>query len=410
VRSSLALFVAAALGLAPSVASAGGLDLPILYTARHAGAGGTAIAGVSDAASIFHNPAGLAGVHGLSLLGNLSLVFTNLQTNPAYPDENVETGNSVAPAPFLAAAYHPVPLVALGLGVYPVGAVSGTFHYDDINGVPTLNAQNTLAFEVSPGIAFRPVDQLSIGVGYRITVIRFQRQLGNAANPVLVDVDATGVDFTGFRLGAQWRPTPWLSLGIVYRPRIQPVASAAHGHLLGLAASNVQATVVFPAKLGAGVRADLGPVSLAADYEFVWNSQFRSIHLAGDLPGQPPIGADFLFNWSDSSTVKLGAEYRATSNVTLRAGYAWDGVYENLHFPDTFSQPAVPGHYFTLGGGYRGDSWEVNVALALRPDQSSTVRQQDIASQAECRFCTYPGVYASRLDMALIDFSKDFDL
>jgi long-subunit fatty acid transport protein len=155
---------------------------------------------------------------------------------------------------------------------------------------------------------------------------------------------------------------------------------------------------------------DLDAVSVALEYELTFNSQFKTIHLSGDLPGQPPIGADFVFNWSDSSTVKVGAEYRFSPQTALRAGYAFDGVFANLHYPDTFAQPAAVGHYFTLGAGYRGDGWAVDAAVSVRPDESMVIRTQDIASTSECRFCTYAGTYASRLDMALVDFSKTFDL
>jgi long-subunit fatty acid transport protein len=409
-RAYAVLAAAFALGVLPAPALAGGLDLPIVYTARQAGMGGTGIAGVNDASSVFHNPAGLTGVHGLQVLGNLTLVLSNLETSPGYPNQNVQTGNSLAPAPFLAAAYRLNHYVAVGLGAYPIGAVSGTFHYKDVNGIPTLNSQDTIAFEVSPAVAVIPIKELSLGVGYRVTIVQFKRHLGGESNPVLVDVDSLGANFAGLRVGAQWHPLQELSLGLVFRPEVKVTTSADSGHLLGLAASNIQAELTYPSKIGAGVRLDLESVSVAADYEFVWNSQFKTIHLSGDLPGQAPISTDFVFNWSDSSTVKLGAEYRPRPEIALRVGYAWDGPFANMHYPDTFAQPAAAGNYVTLGAGYKGETWAVNLALAYRPDETTIIQTQDIASQAECRFCTYAGTYSSRLDMALLDFSKDFDL
>ena len=409
-RAQVVLAAALAFGLLPGAALAGGLDLPIAYSARQAGMGGTAIAGVNDASAVFHNPAGLTGVHGLQVFDNLTLILSNLETSPGYPNQNVQTGNTLAPAPFLTAAYRLNHYVALGLGAYPLGAVSGTFHYNDINGIPTLNSQSTIAFEVSPAIAVTPIKELSLGVGYRVTIIQFDRHLGGESNPVLVDVNSLGANFTGLRVGAQWHPLQELSLGLVFRPEVNVTTSADSGHLLGLAASNIQAKLTYPSKLGAGVRLDLESVSVAADYEFVWNSQFKTIHLSGDLPGQAPISTDFVFNWSDSSTFKLGAEYRPTPEIALRIGWAWDGPFANTHYPDTFTQPTAAGNYLTLGAGYKGESWALNLALVYRPDETTVIQTQDIASQAECRFCTYAGTYSSRLDMALVDFSKDFDL
>jgi long-chain fatty acid transport protein len=406
---STGALAAAALVSWPSVAAAGGLDLPIAYAARQAGMGGTAIAGVQDASAVLHNPAGLTGVHGLSVLADVTVVLTDLETSPAYPNQNVQTGNAVAPAPFLAVAYRPADKLALGLGAYAVGAVSGTFHYTDANGQATLNAQNTVVFEVSPAVSYAPIETLRIGAGYRITLIQFDRHLGPEQNPVLVDVDSFGANFTGFRVGAQWRPVEGLSLGAVFRPEVGMSASAGSGHLLGQAATNIQAQVTYPAKLGVGARYDLSGVSLAADYELVFNSQFKSISLSGDLP-HGTISAPFQFNWSDSSTFKVGAEFRPAKQWALRAGYAFDSAYSNPGYPDTYMQPPVASHYLTLGGGYRSAGWEVNVALALRPDTSAVITSGEIASPMECPFCTHAGTYASRLDMALVDVSKDFDL
>jgi long-chain fatty acid transport protein len=409
-RVRVVVAAALGLGLLPGAALAGGLDLPIVYSARQAGMGGTAIAGANDASAVFHNPAGLTGVHGLQVLGDLTLVLSNLETSPGYPNQNVQTGNSLAPAPFVTAAYRVNHYVAVGLGAYPIGAVSGTFHYNDVNGVPTLNSQNTLAYEVSPAVAVSPFKELSLGVGYRVTVVEFQRHLGGESNPVLVDVDSLGANFTGLRIGAQWHPLQELSFGLVFRPEVTVTTSADHGHLLGLAASNIQATLAIPSKLGAGARFDLESFSFAADYEFVWNSQFKTIHLSGDLPGQAPISTDFVFNWSDSSTLKLGAEYRLTPQIALRGGYAWDGPFANIHYPDTFAQPSASGNYVTIGAGYKAETWAANLAVSYRPDETTVIQSQDIASPAQCRFCTYAGTYSSRLDMVLLDFSKNFDL
>jgi long-subunit fatty acid transport protein len=266
-----------------------------------------------------------------------------------------------------------------------------------------------VVYEVSPAVSYAPIKELSFGIGYRITIIQFDRHLGPASNPVLVDINSFGENFTGFRFGAQWHPLKQLSFGAVFRPEVQITSNADKGHILGQAATNIQAQLNYPAKVGAGVRIDLDPVSFAVDYEFVANSQFKTISLDGNLP-HGAIHASFLFNWSDSSTIKVGVEYRIIPKVALRVGYAWDGSFENRAYPDTYMQPPVAGDYLTLGAGYRGASWALNVALSYRPDESAVIAANQVASAAECPLCAKPGTYGSRLNMALVDFSKDFDL
>jgi hypothetical protein len=52
----------------------------------------------------------------------------------------------------------------------------------------------------------------------------------------------------------------------------------------------------------------------------------------------------------------------------------------------------------------------VNVALSYRPDETAVITANEVASATECPLCAKPGTYGSRLNMALVDFSKDFDL
>src|SRR5262245_39701024 len=90
--------------VAPAVHAAG-YDTPILYSARHQAMGGTAIGYVDDPSATFHNPAGLAGVRGLSLLGDLSLILGKVQSTPERVVPSIESEPVLAPFFLLAAAY-----------------------------------------------------------------------------------------------------------------------------------------------------------------------------------------------------------------------------------------------------------------------------------------------------------------
>jgi long-subunit fatty acid transport protein len=113
-------------------------------------------------------------------------------------------------------------------------------------------------------------------------------------------------------------------------------------------------------------------------------------------------------NWSDSSTIKLGAEYRF-DRWALRAGYAWDQQFVNRSYPNTFSSPPSDAHYLTVGGGYDHDSWQLNVAWSQRLTQSAYIEEQQIASKGECPFCGSSGNYVSKLSAAFVDFSIEFE-
>jgi long-subunit fatty acid transport protein len=407
-RHSIVPATLALLALVQS-AHAGGLDIPTLYTARHAGMGGTAIASVDDASAVHHNPAGLGQVDGASAIANLSLFITNQQTSPDYPDQNIQSGYRLGPAPFLAGAIRVHEIVAVGLGAYPLGAVGGRFEYENSFGNPTLNEQTALAFEVTPAIAIAPIEQLRFGVGHRVTFLHFQRRLGPASDPSTVDVDTFGANFAGFRFGAQWQLDEHFELGAAYRHQVRLSATADRGRLLGQEVTDIEGTLTVPAKLGFGARVNLESVSVAADYELVRNSQFDELEVSGRLPAQgSELSVPFVFNWSDSSTVKFGAELRIV-RLRARAGYAWDDTFVNPAYPSTFSSPPDDAHYFTIGGGYDAGGWQANVAWSQRLTQSEYIEEQEIASKGECPFCGSSGNYVTSLAAGFVDVSVNFE-
>src|SRR5688572_4169934 len=108
--------VALALTLHAPLARAAGYDTPILYTARHQGMGGTAIAYVDDPSATFHNPAGLAGVKGLAAIGDLSLILGKVRSTPDRAVGSVESEPVLAPFFLLGAGYRVHEWVSVGLG------------------------------------------------------------------------------------------------------------------------------------------------------------------------------------------------------------------------------------------------------------------------------------------------------
>jgi len=243
----------------PSPARAGGYDTPILYSARHQGMGGTAIGYVDDASSIFHNPAGLDHVKSLNLLAGITLLSGKITTSPGNPDlpkadgtyQSRTTEPAVAPLFIVGAGYRVAPPVTIGLGVYPIAALSGEYATPNLVGRPTIDKTRLVFLEVSPAVSVRLLDKLSVGAGYRVTYALLDRVKGDADNPREFDFSVHGTNFAGFRAGLQWQPLDVLSLGLVYRHRIEPTLRADSGYAY-TDLTNAETTLVLPAKLGAG--------------------------------------------------------------------------------------------------------------------------------------------------------------
>lgn len=184
----------------------------------------------------------------------------------------------------------------------------------------------------------------------------------------------------------------------------------------------------LPSKLGAGVRADLGPLGVAVDAEYGFNSQNeKSMVEAEPQGGGKTLTVASQFRWQDSVTLRGGLEYALLPRLLkLRAGYVYDSQVSNKTYPSAFGTPPGPTQSFTggLGSGFKlGEiGMEINVAYAYRFG-AATVTAEDIAKRPTmvnaqgktvndpeyiCAACSYPGDYQIGLHGLYADFSLYF--
>lgn len=402
-----------------SEARAAGFDNPILYTARHLGMGGAAISYVDDPSAAFHNPAGLQGVRGLALLGDVSMLFAHVTGSPAAPASanGIQSQLVIAPLFLAGAAYRVQPWLTAGLAVFP--AASGGAEY--LYAVPEseifqMNATTLVFYEVTPLISLNvPRDSLlpgdlSFGFGYRATLTTFERQQGERDNPRGLDLDLTGSNFTGFRAGMQWRAGELFSIGVVYRNKIEASTTADEATVLGMAATDVELPFILPAQFGAGIRSDYDRVGVAFDAVYSFQSQNERTMLTGNVAGNP-ASVPNIFDWQDAFTLRFGFEFRLgpEEELPIRLGYVYDDTVSSRAYPSAFATPAAPTRTFTFGGGYDTGSWELNLALALRSG-GTRLDPAEVAPPASCPTCGFSGKYALTTTGLYVDFSTDLEL
>jgi len=392
----------------------------MLYSARHMGMGGAAIGYVKDPSALFHNPAGLGHVERAELIGDFSLLLGGLHGSPgaAPSGKDVDSELTVAPFFLVGGAYRVHPLITLGVGVYPIASAGATYKYGNGN----FQDRTELFFlEASPAIAFNPLPNLRFGLGYRLTYVHLSRYQGNPDSGSVPNIDfkMSGQNFTGFRAGVQWSALPWLEFGAVFRNTVTTKVSNSHGIALLTEYTDISTHFKLPAKLGFGTRADFDafriPASLAVDFEYAFNSRNKGDPLAGTpAPGSngPDTVANF-FEWQDSQTLRVGAEYRVwhdgaahIDRVPLRVGYVYDTKTANATYPTAFGTPPGPTQVLTLGTGYNGGAWQANVAYAYRFG-SGAVTNPDTRT---CQFCSYAGKddYRIHLNGIYVDASYKF--
>ena len=402
-------------------AQAGGYDTPMLYSARHMGMGGTAVSYVYDPSAMFHNPAGLGHIEKASVLGDFSLLFGGIQGSPAMPNQNVESNTTVAPFFLVGGGVRITDWLVAGLAVYPVASAGATYEYMD-GDVEVEDSTTLLFFEASPGVAVN-IDEarLNIGVGYRITYVSLDRTVRRDGMPTLAlcidgeePCSLSGLNFAGFRAGVQWEAIEnHLSVGLSYRHKTVTTVESDQARAIGMTLTDGETDFTLPSRLSFGVRGDYEQLGGAIDVEYGFNSQNERSTLSGTLPSGDRLMLDNWFDWSDSITLRVGAEYRIPiepeRTITPRLGYVFDAKTANEHYPTAFGTPPGPTHVFTVGVGYDAGPYEVNLAFAHRRG-SATVTQDDIDSAPEtCAFCGNAGEYEIVLNGAYIDLSYDFE-
>jgi long-subunit fatty acid transport protein len=174
--------------------------------------------------------------------------------------------------------------------------------------------------------------------------------------------------------------------------------------------------LTLPGKLGFGGRYDFGALALASDIELGFNSQNESSVISGTRTdgvlgddGEAKVEeVDNVFRWQDSITARLGAEYVLVDRYALRAGYVFDGKVANAAYPSAFGTPPAASHSVTLGIGYLGDDFQLNLALARR-SVSTSVAPDDIGDDPPCATCAPPGDdFSLELYGLYVDYSIDF--
>lgn len=438
-RRALSVMTGLLLLAAARPATAGGYDTPMLYSARHMGMGGTAVAYVNDPSALFHNPAGLGRIKRLSLLGDFSLLAGGITSSPNPAALNTASEPVIAPFFLVGGGIRILKWLTAGLAVYPVASASGAYKYKNSTGTDYEDSTKLVFIEISPGVAanFDAIN-LRVGAGYRLTTVSLARKQivgGNRA----VDFDMSGWNFGGFRVGAQWDPIPkHLAIGFSYRHVTRTTVKADQVYVpsliggcgLGTAecvAKNGEAEFTLPGRFIFGVRGDLANFGAAIDLEYALASQNERTTLAGTKVGTPAcdpatapdkclLALDNVFLWDNSLTLRVGGEYRirlGEKNAILpRLGFVYDARTSKKEYPTAFGTPPGPTYIFTVGGGFERGPFRANLAYAYRFG-SATVTDQDLtasgASHQTCAFCSYAGDYKIHLNGIYVDFSYDFE-
>ena len=347
---------------------------------------GASFAGVAaradDPSMIFWNPAAMAWLPGTQGVAVGSGIFPysaartgNASRNPAFGGSPISgsLGGDAGVDAFVPALHATTALGAelrLGLSItspwglvtkYPSDFIGR--YYAQTSSLRTINIAPAVSWQVRPNLAFGAALQIQYASARLSQAFDFGaliRRPGFADGRTTVTGDNTAV---GWQIGAQWEPVPGTRLGAAFRSAVfhdlsgdtafqgVPAALATdpvQGVRFANGASRAKLTTPETATLGLSQR--LGERwTLLAGAEWTNWSRFRD-QVVRFEDGRPPLVTEG--RWRDSWFLSLGAEYQATPQLALRAGFAWD----QSPVPAETRMPSIPDndrYWLSIGAGYQ---------------------------------------------------------
>ena len=365
--------------------------------AKGSAMGGAVVGRTGDASAVQVNPAnmtdspGFQSMVGVSGVGPSGEIYT--------PEGNQKLSDQWFVIPHAYATWEAIEDLWVGVGVYSEFGM-GTRYSSDWLG--RYNSVETAldTFTLSPTVAYKFFDKLSVGAGARFLYAdffndRFLRTPHKALTPLpgyLADhwgpamgrtsVQGDGWGY-GWLAGVKYEVTDSLDIGIVYRSRIrldiegegwyEPRAERATGpyaqYIPTPPRSNTvdgEATVMLPssATVGANYRMLENTLNLGLAVTWTEWSTYDALNVdfaAPLVPGASESTKNYSDkDWDDAWRFGLGACYNLTENLSAMAGYVYDICPINSQHTD-FMMPAGDRHVFCVGLGYAMDNWFVNV-------------------------------------------------
>jgi len=343
--ASLALF-------APATALAGGMALTT-QNGSQLGLGYSGGAAAEDASTVYFNPAGLAFLQHGQVDAAVTWVkfdtrFTNTGSTTAgvLPTTGPDSGDAGEdrPIPVVYMAYPLSKSIVLGAGVSAPYGLATEYSSDWVGRYHALKSE-LVTINATLAAAIRLTPQLSLGLG--IDHQTADAELTNALDLGLAgyvagvpgfapgSADATvriqGDDArTGFNIGLLYEIVDGTRVGVHYRSRMEHELRG-DARFTDVAApfapvfvdQKVTAPLALPEVYSLSFMHHLTPdLAITADWS-VWAwSCFERLAVDFESPGTPDF--DQIQDWKNASIYSLGARWRKSDQLTLRAGLVYN--------------------------------------------------------------------------------------
>ena len=349
------------------------------YGMKAKGMGGAAVASTDNAFAGANNPATSvwAGNRIEAGLDWFSPERSATRSGGSPADGTIESGSTSFFIPEVGYNKQLDATRSYGLTVYGNGGMNTDYaNGDGLFGSGRMGVDLTQLI-IAPTFAMKLDDKHSVGVSPLIVYQQISVDgLQNFANMPGASVNSaaltnTGVDSSnglGLRLGYLGKLTPQLNVGISYSPKTKMSKFSKYS---GMFAEGGGFDIPENYVVGMSFQAN-DKLMLAFDFQRINYGGVASIANSGSSTGLFGSSTGAGFGWESINVIKLGAEWKYSSNLTLRAGYNQaDNPISSSQVSFNRLAPGVITTHYTLGGTYQlSQGKEVTLAYMYAPENS----------------------------------------
>ncbi len=353
------------------------------FGARNSALAGAGVADSTDAMSLSINPAGLVDV-GRQFNGSITLFAPFREYSASgtifVAPGTVESDQNLFAIPSMAYSHPLGPDSALGVAFYGNGGMNTTYRNVTNTSVSCPGAPGVFcagktgvdliqAF-LSVGYAHR-FDNFSIGVAPIFAVQAFKANGLGAFIPFSSNgAKLTNRDYDlswgfGARIGAQFKVTEAISLGLSYQSKIY---MSEFDEYAGLFANGGDFDI--PANLTVGIAIDATPdLKFLLDYKRIFYGDIGAISNPSTTPLPLGVNGGPGFGWRDINIYKFGVEWQQNDKWTWRAGYSYNtNPVRSRDVTFNILAPGVSQHHITGGFTYKyNDKSALDFAVLFSP-------------------------------------------
>jgi len=339
-----------ALNLAAITTIAGGYQVG-LHSARNIGMGliGTSLS--YDASSLFYNPGGAAFVNDKwSFTGGVSLLMARTTFQPVNVREQFSLEHQINTPLYFYAAFKPTKNLSVGIAVNtPYG--NGLSWGKEWKGRFLIQDLKFKAFTFQPTVSYKFKDIVGIGAGlvYAYGTVDMNKALPvqGAGGEGTLNINGSTGNF-GFNAGIMVHPDQGWSIGLDYRSKIEMSVEGATATFnvpqslrSNFPDNKVDVMLPLPANLDLGVSYEFGKRTqwmIGMNLCYVFWSQYDSLifDFETKTPAVNRTATPALY--VDQLIVRLGAQYKASDLLTIRAG----GYYDPSPVRSDYLNPQTP--------------------------------------------------------------------